>query len=217
MKLNKTMGIAVVLGALLTLTAAFAGSACAADAPKDPTFQIRMRGLYVIPDERVSNEHGLGGVNVMADFTPEFDIEYFFTKNLTAELIAGVTKHEIRLGGDSIGSVWLLPPTLTAKWHFLPDGAVDPYIGFGINYTYPFSEKLDKSVADALGAKSFGISPSVGWAAQAGADIKIKDSLYFNVDFKYIDMDSQIKINGSKAASLDINPYIVGVGLGYRF
>lgn len=213
MKIRNTMAIAAILGALLTLTAVFAGSAAAAD----PQFQIRMRGLYVIPDEKVSNEHGLGGVNVMADFTPEFDIEYFFTKNFTAELIAGVTKHEIRLGGDSIGSAWLLPPTLTAKWHFLPDGTVDPYIGFGVNYTYPFSEKLDKSVATALGAKSFGISPSVGWAAQAGADIKIKDNLYFNADFKYIDMDTKIKINGSKAASLDINPYVVGIGLGYRF
>lgn len=213
MKIRNTMAIAAILGALLTLTAVFAGSAAAAD----PQFQIRMRGLYVIPDEKVSNEHGLGGVNVMADFTPEFDIEYFFTKNFTAELIAGVTKHEIRLGGDSIGSTWLLPPTLTAKWHFLPDGTVDPYIGFGVNYTYPFSEKLDKSVATALGAKSFGISPSVGWAAQAGADIKIKDNLYFNADFKYIDMDTKIKINGSKAASLDINPYVVGIGLGYRF
>lgn len=216
MKISTTMGIAAVLGALLTLAAAFAGSACAADAAKDPTFEIRMRGLYVIPDETVSNAHGLGGVNVMADFTPEFDIEYFFTKNLTAELIAGVSKHEIRLGGDSIGSVWLLPPTLTAKWHFLPDGAVDPYAGFGINYTFPFSEKLNASTAKALGAKTFGLSPSVGWAAQAGVDFKIKDHLYFNTDFKYIEMDTNIKINGVKS-SLDINPYIVGIGLGYRF
>ncbi len=53
---------------------------------------------------------------------PELDITYFFTKNIAAELILGVTPHNIygagTLGGLDVGKVWLLPPTLTLQYHF---------------------------------------------------------------------------------------------------
>jgi outer membrane protein len=35
-----------------------------------------------------------------------------------------------------LGSVDLLPPTLTLQWHFMPDQSFDPYVGAGVNYTY---------------------------------------------------------------------------------
>jgi outer membrane protein len=50
---------------------------------------------------------------------PEPDISYFFTRNIAAELILGVTRHEVTGTGVAatnnliVGRHWLLRPTLT--------------------------------------------------------------------------------------------------------
>ena len=74
-------------------------------------------------------------------FVPEFDISYFFTQNIAAELILGVTPHHVygtgaaATDGLDVGKAWLLPPTLTLQYHFTDFGAFKPYIGAGVNYT----------------------------------------------------------------------------------
>jgi len=143
------------------------------------------------------------------DVIPELDLEYFFMKNLSAELIAGVTHNDIKLNGGIQGTTWLLPPTITVKYHPLAGDAISPYVGFGFNVIFPFSSKLN-------GVPDFSIDNSVGWAAQGGVDLKIKDNLYFNIDYKYLNADTQAKIAGTKY-DLDINPHLFGIGVGYRF
>ena len=56
----------------------------------------------------------------------------------------------------------------------------------------------------------------MGWAVQLGADFKLNENLYFNVDYKYLDAETKARINGVKY-NLDLNPHLVGVGVGYRF
>ena len=75
---------------------------------------------------------------------PEFDITYFFTPNIAAELILTYPqKHDVELGGTGIGSVKHLPPTLTLQYHFNPTGTIRPYVGLGANYTRFSSVDLD--------------------------------------------------------------------------
>ena len=83
-------------------------------------------------------------LDVKSNTIPELDISYYFTKNIAAELILALgTRHDVYIKGDAgnpignqkLGSVNLLPPTLTAQWHFNPDQMIDPYIGAGLNYT----------------------------------------------------------------------------------
>ena len=173
------------------------------------SFGIRVRAIYVKPDE--SFDSRLSGLSpkVSDDIIPELDLEYFFMKNFSAELIAGVTRNDIKLNGGFAGSTWLLPPTLTVKYHPLAGSTFSPYVGFGLNVIFPFNSKLN-------GVNDFQIDNSVGWAVQAGTDVKITDSLYFNIDYKYLNADTKATIGGTKY-NLDLNPHLVGIGVGYRF
>ncbi len=172
-------------------------------------FGVRIRAIYVMPAESFDNKLSAANAKVSDDVIPELDLEYFFLKKLSTELIAGVTRNDIKINGSFAGSTWLLPPTLTVKYHPLAGDLVSPYVGFGLNVTFPFNSRLN-------GDKSFSIDNSVGWAAQAGTDIRIKDNLYFNIDYKYINADTKVKIGGDKY-NLDLNPHLFGIGVGYRF
>jgi Outer membrane protein W len=91
---------------------------------------VRARAISVQPQE--SSSLGLGVDNAVV---PEVDFSYFVTKNVALELILGTSRHEVSLGSTSLGKVSVLPPTLTAQYHFAPDATVRPYVGAGVNYT----------------------------------------------------------------------------------
>ena len=51
-----------------------------------------------------------------------------------------------------------------------------------------------------------------------GADFRITNRLYANVDVKYLWINTDVDINGGAIkADVNVNPFIVGVGMGYRF
>ena len=59
---------------------------------------------------------------------------------------------------------------------------------------------------------------------QAGFDINLKDGWLVNADVKYVWLDTDVKLNGAatgnvwrKIDSLDINPWVVGIGIGKKF
>ncbi len=172
-------------------------------------YGVRVRAVYVMPTEEFDGR--LNGLTPKLDdaVIPELDLEYFFTKNISSELILGASHHDVKLNGEVSGSTWLLPPTLTVKYHPMPKESISPYLGAGINLTIPFSSTLK-------GVNDFKLDTTVGWAAQAGVDIKFKDNIFFNLDYKYVAMESKARIAGVKY-DLDLNPHLFGVGVGYRF
>jgi outer membrane protein len=174
-------------------------------------FMIRARALDVIPHENSNTSVG-GTVDINNNVTPELDFSYFFTPNISAELIAAVTKHDVKhSSGADAGSAWLLPPTLTLQYHFTPwPETVIPYVGAGINYTHFFDEK-----GGALGAVSY--DDSFGGALQAGADIPLDGNWYANIDVKKVFISTTAKFSSGVRANVDIDPLIVGLGVGYKF
>ena len=198
-----------VLGLALVMAIGFATIVRAEDDYKK--FGVRVRAIYVMPSEDFDNELSAAKFKVNDNIIPELDLEYFFLKNVSTELILGVSKHDIKSDADGqlVGSTWLLPPTLTVKYHPLAGNTISPYVGVGVNYTIPFESKFN-------GVSDFKVDNSFGWAAQAGVDIKLKDSLYFNLDYKYIKADTKIRVGGTKY-DLDLNPNLFGIGVGYRF
>lgn len=129
------IGIKTTVGALTLAVGLFglAGQGSAADMPAAPYYKapvvdewnpwmIRLRALGVIPNDSGSVDQVPGsGVKVTNNLTPELDISYFFNRNFAAELILGVTRHDITgtgvpaTNGLPVGSSWLLPPTLTLQ------------------------------------------------------------------------------------------------------
>ncbi len=201
--------VLVVVGMLMALSYSLTPNVSAEDDYKK--FGVRMRAIYVAPAEKFDSRLAAAKATVSDDVIPELDLEYFFLKSVSTELILGVTRHDIKFDDQYKGSTWLLPPTLSVKYHPLAGGSISPYIGVGLNYTIPFKSKVEST-------PDFKIDNSFGWAAQAGVDVKIKDNLYCNLDYKYINADTEIRLAaGGTKYKLDLNPHLFGIGVGYRF
>lgn len=176
-------------------------------------FMLRARAIGIIAD----GDGVVSGTSLATDvdhaYTPELDITYFLTENIAAELIAATAEHSVSAGSDTIGDVWVLPPTLTLQYHFTPKEKFSPYVGAGVNYTMFYGE-------DAKGiATDIDVDGGVGFALQAGFDYWLNDKWGLNADVKYIDLDVDVKVNGGalRADDVDLNPWVIGVGVSYRF
>ena len=149
---------------------------------------------------------------------PEVDFSYFFTDNIALELIAATTRHSIKarntsLGTVDVGKVTLLPPTLTVQYHFWPRQAFSPYLGVGVNYTVFFDEKAPGGTVTSVKYDN-----SIGVAFQAGFDYNISGNWFLNFDVKQLLLNTTAHLNGNAIqADVDLNPTIVGVGIGYKF
>ena len=215
----------------------FAGLATVAHAEDDNPWMVRGRVIAVLPDEganlTVANAALPGGVDIGDQYVPELDITYFFNDNIAAELILGVTPHDVKATNVTVagvlddatidlGDVWLLPPTLTLQYHFDTGSAFKPYVGAGVNATFFFNE--DKGPT----ADSIDYDNSFGPALQVGFDYDldgVPGGWAFNADIKKIWINSDVTIDFSSAlgagttvnADVDIDPLVVGLGLGYKF
>lgn len=201
---------------LTTAIAALAFTGTTEAAEGDWVF--RLRALGVAPNESATITPIGGDVAIDTSYVPELDISYFFTDHIAAELILGVTPHDVMAvntaaGNIDLGSVTLLPPTLTVQYHFQPEASFRPYIGAGVNYTVFFNEDLP-----AVGAAtSISYDNSFGLAAQVGADIDLNETWFLNVDLKWVDINSDVTVNNTITADVDIDPWIFGIGVGRRF
>lgn len=210
--------------ALLTGSAFFvfsliaAAALTSASAQEQGSLLVRLRAIDVSPQESATISTIGGTASINNKVVPELDFTYFFADNFAAELILATSKHNITavgtsLGNVDVGSVWLLPPTLTLQYHFLPEERIRPYVGAGINYTIFY-----KSHAAGGAVTSVDYSNKVSPAAQAGVDFMIDDHWLVNLDVKKIWLKTTASINnGAIEANTKINPWVFGAGIGYRF
>ncbi|SFT66217.1 outer membrane protein [Pseudovibrio denitrificans] len=226
MSLKRVMGL-MASAALM----ASAGQALAADMPvpqediaaaaaseKSP-WQIRVRALGVVT-ENSGHVNGVAGSDLTYSDTvvPELDITYYFTDNIAAELILGTTWANVDgdgvLDGAAIGETWVLPPTLTLQYHFTNFGSFKPYVGAGINYTIFYNQ-------DSRGNfKDIDIENTFGAALQVGFDYMIDDNWGVNFDVKklFLEPDYKVKTDaGTLRGTAELNPWLIGAGVTYRF
>lgn len=198
----------------LAAVAALCTQQAFADDSGQSPWQVRLRAIAVLPDASAKVKPIGGSVDISDSVVPEADVTYFLNERWSLELIAATTKHSItHSSGLRLGSAWLLPPTLTAQYHFDQIGPFRPYIGAGINYTFFYSVDANPAVAPLH------LSDNFGEALQIGADIPIGDQGYsLNVDAKKLFLTTHAKLaGGAVTAHVDINPWILGLGVGYRF
>ena len=183
--------------------------------PEAGDIMVRVRGLGVIPNEDADLSVAGGDVKIDNSYVPELDFTYFFTSNIAAELILATAPHDVSgsgaLSGADLGEVWLLPPTLTLQYHFTDLGRFKPYLGAGVNYTIFYNE-------DAGDFSDIDYDNGFGFALQAGVDYQVADRWYINADVKRLWLNTDVSVNnGAVTGDVDINPWIFGVGVGYRF
>lgn len=187
-------------------------------------WQVRLRAVGVAPDESAKIGIIGGDVAISNALIPELDFTYFFTEHFAAELILGTAKHDVKAintaaGDVDLGSVWLLPPTLTAQYHFFTSDkkVFKPYIGAGLNYTLFYNVKSG-DVADVE------YDNALGYAAQVGFDLMLDDTFFVNLDVKRLFLSTDVTVDASNLApglsipaEVDINPWLIGVGVGMKF
>jgi len=170
-------------------------------------WMMRVRASQVAPD--VSTSPSLPGLDVSKEWVPEVDFTYFVNPNIGVELILGTARHEVTLGGASLGKLNHLPPTLTVQYHFDATPTIKPYVGAGVNYTRFYN--VDLAPGLSVDKNSF------GGAVQAGVDIAITKNGYLNLDVKKIWIETDVKAGGAKLTTLNIDPLVWGIGYGFRF
>lgn len=210
------------LAAGLAIAAAATGAhAQEAFTPKAKgTWQVNLRATGVLPDAGdpiVTSAGAATGLkaDVKNDVKPTLGISYFVTDKLAVEVIAGTTQHTVKAVGPGTDTVvhktWVLPPVVSAQYHFAPNARVSPYVGAGLNYMLFYSGK-DKN------GFTVDLDDGFGYALQAGADIAVKGPYVVNLDVKKVWFETDAKINGGALKSkVNLDPWVVSAGLGYRF
>jgi outer membrane protein len=183
---------------------------------QESPWQVRVRAVHIDTANKSDQVLGAGAedrITVSNKTIPEVDISYFFTPNWSTELILTYPqKHDVALDGTNIGTFKHLPPTLTLQYHFLPAAQFSPYVGAGINYTRI-------SNVDLAGGALTLDQNSWGLALQAGVDYKIDKNWSLNLDVKKVQIRSDLNATatGARVSEVKVDPWLVGVGVGYRF
>jgi len=189
----------------LTLVAAVSALALSAPlvhaAPGDNI--ARLKVININPDV----DSDVPGLDVNDETTAEIGITHFFTSNWAIDLGISSAKQDVTLNGGG-GSAKLMPVNVLAQYHFMPEGAWRPYVGAGLNYTHI-------SDVDIAGGSVNLEKDRFGPVIQAGLDVPINDAWSFNADAKKVWLSTDA--SGAASGNVDIDPWIFGVGVGYKF
>src|SRR5581483_2134425 len=112
----------------------------------DQQWEVRVRGVYLDPANHSDAYAPLAipsnAIHINSKWLPDLDFEYYFAPHWSSELVLTypqsqtVTVEKSALGGPAaLGTFKHLPPVLTVKYGFLPEGDFRPYIGAGLNLT----------------------------------------------------------------------------------
>ncbi len=190
---------------------------------QDQAFEIRVRAVYLSPRNASHAYAPLGmpsnALRLNGKWLPDLDVEYFFTPHWSSELVLTypqsqtVTLRRSVLGSPvALGSFKQFPPMLLLKYDLLPEYRFQPYIGAGLNVTFISDVRLRMPTVGPLQLDH----TSVGPAVQAGFDYALGDNWYFNADFKWVMIRTAVTYGGVKITEARFDPYLVGVGIGYR-
>jgi outer membrane protein len=144
---------------------------------------------------------------------------YMFTNNIGVGVLAAWPfEHDINAKGsisslDKVGETKQLPPTVTLQYHLETGNRFHPYIGAGVNYTHFF----DEETSGALNGLDLDLKDSWGLAGEAGLDYDLGDDWLISGQVWYIDIDTRANLEGVGKFDVDIDPWVVMIGLGKKF
>ena len=201
------------LVAAMAAVASLAPIAAQAQSSSDNPWMIRVRAVDLLWKNGQTSAVQTLDVKAKDQVIPEFDVSYFFTKNIAAELVLTYPQSiQIDAGANKLGTIKALPPSLVLQYHFTEFGAFKPYVGAGINYTI-FSSRNN------LGGGAYSVdNSSVGAVGQVGMDYMFDKNWGLNMDVKYATMATNVTTAACvNAGKLTLNPWMPAVGVTYKF
>ena len=171
-------------------------------------------GAHVVQPK--TNNGTLAGMHASVDSStrPTGSIEYMLSPNFGVDLlVAWPFRHDVRLNGVRAATTQQLPPTIGINYHYAPVRRVSPFVGVGLNYTWFHNTRG----TGPLQVDSVAIRNSVGLAARAGIDVKLSERWLLTADMRWMNIDGDVRVNGTKVGRATINPMVYGLSMGYRF
>jgi outer membrane protein len=209
----------------LAVTLAVPSLASAQATQADGPWLVRLRAINIDPNPS-NSQTGTGGfvpsnsINISSTWAPEVDISYFFTPNIALELVLTYPqKHNVSVSGvpgvGDVGSIKQLPPSLFAQYHFNTGTPFKPYVGAGLTWFYITDNNLNVNGASILDVRK----SNWGFGLQAGLDYALTKNWYLNADVKYIWVETELTDTAGLGidTKLKVNPWVWGLGVGYRF
>lgn len=204
----------MLLSLALLAAAGAAAAPAAAQSRGDWTLGV---GLHNVSPK--SDNGALAGgtlpVSIGDSVRPTITGEYFIRDGLGIEVLAALPfEHDINIAGlGKIGSTKHLPPVVSLQYHFNHAGKVSPFVGVGVNYTRFFSE----DTRGALAGSNLSLDDSWGVAGHIGVDFKLAENTALRLDARYIDISSDVSLDGANLGKVDIDPRVYGLSLMLTF
>ncbi len=199
----------------LSLAAALSALAAVPVAAQEKGDMLLGLGVHYVSPTDSDSTTAAGAIDVDGATSATITFEYFVADNLGIEVLAAWPfEHDINLAGaGKIGSAKHLPPTISLQYHFSNSSKFTPFVGAGLNYTTFFDEKT----TGALSGASLSLDDSWGLALHAGIDYEISERGSLRADVRWIDIDTEAKVNGTSIGDVNIDPWIFGAAYVVKF
>ena len=205
-----------LLGTLAITPAAFAQDA-STDTASGKRFAVV--GGYALSEPTRNPEIHRARTQMDGDGAGTLSASYYINDNIAVEAWGAADKfsHRVRDGeGQKLGSVDAQPYAVSGQYHFRQaDSTVRPFVGLGY-----YEQNFDGETAEPSGAltgQRIGVETAKGAMATAGVDVNINPTWFARADVRYLQGDSDVKLDGVKAGEAELDPVILGVGVGARF
>ncbi len=190
--------------------------ALSAAASANLTFKAGLGYLDPTADKNITA--GLPNAEVSSEMAvlPSFDYRFVNSPFSAELLLASPFEHTVSVGDATnrtdVAKFKHLPPTLTLKYNTPEVNGFGANIGVGATVLVPYEEELigsdSKLEADTV------VAP----AAQVGVTYS-KPSSPWGVfaDVRYVDLKTDLELNGEKIGELEVNPVVYSVGFSHKF
>ena len=143
---------------------------------------------------------------------------YYINDNIAVEAWGAADKfsHRVSTASGKVASVDAQPYAVSGQYHFGgADRIVRPFVGLGY-----YEANFDGETAEPTGAlagQRIGVETAKGAIATAGVDLNISPTWFARGDVRYLQGKSDVRLDGIDAGEAELNPVVIGVGLGARF
>ena len=206
------------LVAAMAVVASLAPIAAHAQAAEENPWMLRVRAVDLLWQNGQTDTVSSANVKAKNQLIPEFDISYFFTMNIAAELVL-TWPQQVNItagpGNTNVGKISALPPSLLVQYHFTDLGAFKPYVGAGVNYTIFGNRQNFPGLGNSVQVDQ----NSVGFVAQVGTDYMFDKNWGMNLVLKYATMSTNVTTvqGNNNLGKLTLNPFMPAIGVTYKF
>ncbi len=188
---------------------------------------LRMSGVSVTPDITLDTMDAEGQrITASGDGAKGFGVEVEYRLNdrlgLTVGGLSAAPRVVVRVtppSGEPVSAgddLSMRPLTVGLDVHLTPASRVDLSVGLMVAYVAYGDLELDAGEGRRLELSS---DDDVGWGATVGADVRQGDGPWsIGVSASYL--DTTLRVSNAEdpdTQEVDVDPFILGLGVGYRF